>query len=64
MNAQNMLCPSPVTIGIDWADSKHDVFERYPDGSIRQLQIASSPEGVGEWLLGLRSTFENISVTT
>lgn len=55
MNAQNMLFSYAVTIGIDWADAKHDVFERYPDGSVRQLQIASSPEAVWEWLLVLRS---------
>jgi transposase len=55
MKAQDILCPYTVTIGIDWADSKHDVFERYLDGSICQHEIASAPEAVREWLWALRS---------
>ena len=47
--------PYSVTIGIDWADSKHDVFERHLDGLIYQHQIATAPEAVGEWLAALRS---------
>jgi hypothetical protein len=54
MKAQDILCPYTATIGIDWADSKHDVFERYVDGSICQHQIASTPEAVGQWLWALR----------
>ncbi|HEY1478127.1 MAG TPA: hypothetical protein VGF37_10635 [Chthoniobacterales bacterium] len=54
MKAQDILCLYTATIGIDWADSKHDVFERYLDGSICQHQIASTPEAVGEWLWALR----------
>ena len=55
MKTQDLLCPYTVTIGIDWADSKHDVFERYLDGSIYQHQIASAPEAVREWLWAVRS---------
>ena len=55
MKAQDLLCPYTVTIGIDWADAKHDVFERYLDGSICQHHIASAPEAIGEWLWALRS---------
>jgi hypothetical protein len=55
MKAQDTICPYTVTIGIDWADSKHDIFEHYLDGTICQHQIASAPEAVGEWLRALCS---------
>lgn len=44
-----------VTVGIDWADLKHDVFERHPDGSLHHQQISSSPEAITNWLFALRS---------
>jgi len=44
-----------VTVGIDWADLKHDVFERHPDGSLHHQQISSSPEAITDWLFALRS---------
>jgi Transposase len=55
MKAQDTLPHYSVTIGIDWADSKHDVFERYLDGLICQHQIASAPEAVEKSLQALCS---------
>jgi Transposase len=53
-----MSKPSPtyaVTVGIDWADLKHDVFEGHPDGSLHHQQINSSAEAISDWLFALRS---------
>jgi hypothetical protein len=53
-----MSNPTPaytVTVGIDWADLKHDVFERHSDGSLHHQQISSSPEAISNWLFALRS---------
>ena len=53
-----MSNPSPayaLTVGIDWADLKHDVFERHPDGSLHHQQINSSAEAITDWLFALRS---------
>ena len=44
------------TVGIDWADQKHDVFVRFANGECSRRKIASRPEAVREWLLELRST--------
>ena len=35
-----------VTVGIDWADLRHDVFERHPDGTLHHQQISSSAEAI------------------
>jgi transposase len=51
----NPTPPYAVTVGIDWADLKHDVFERHPDGSLHRQQISSSPEAITNWLFALRS---------
>ena len=56
--SKSMANPTPayaVTVGIDWADLKHDVFERHPDGSLHHQQISSSPEAITNWLFALRS---------
>jgi hypothetical protein len=43
------------TVGIDWADRKHDVFVRLANGSSYRRKIGSRPEAIQEWLLELRS---------
>jgi transposase len=43
------------TVGIDWADQKHDVFVRFANGDSYQRKIHSRPEAIQEWLLELRS---------
>ena len=42
-------------VGIDWADQKHDVFVRFAAGDCYRRKIASRPELIRAWLLGLRS---------
>ena len=49
-------------VGIDWADLKHDVFERHPDGSLHHQQISSSPEAITDWLFALRSVSDRVAV--
>ena len=43
------------TVGIDWADQKHDVFVRFTNGNSYRRKIDSRPEAIQEWLLELRS---------
>lgn len=43
------------TVGIDWADQKHDVFVRFTNGDSYRRKIDSRPEAIQEWLLELRS---------
>ena len=39
------------TIGLDWADRKHDLWVRPADGSAAQhLQLAQKPEALHEWV--------------
>src|ERR1700716_2452678 len=47
------------TVGIDWADQKHDVFVRFANGNSSRRKIDSRPEAIQEWLLELelRSAF-------
>ena len=54
-----MDIPSPfpykATVGIDWADQKHDVFVRFAKGDSYRRKIDARPEAIQEWLLELRS---------
>ena len=43
------------TVGIDWADQKHDGFVRFANGNSYRRKIDSRPEAIQEWLLELRS---------
>lgn len=43
------------TVGIDWADQKHDLFVRLYDGRCYSRQIVSRPESIQEWLFELRA---------
>jgi transposase len=43
------------TVGIDWADQKHDVFVRFMNGDSYRRKIGSRPEAIQEWLLEMRS---------
>ena len=47
--------PYKATVGIDWADQKHDVFVRFANGDSYRRKIDSRPEALQEWLLELRS---------
>jgi hypothetical protein len=48
--------PYRATVGLDWADQKHDVFVRFANGDSYRRTIDSRPEAIQEWLLELRST--------
>jgi len=48
--------PYQATVGLDWADQKHDVFVRFANGDSYRRTIDSRPEAIQEWLLELRST--------
>ena len=48
--------PYQATVGLDWADQKHDVFVRFANGDSYRRKIDSRPEAIQEWLLELRST--------
>jgi hypothetical protein len=51
------------TVGIDWADRKHDVFVRFANGSSHRRKIGSRPEAIQEWLFELRSACAEGKIT-
>lgn len=47
------------TIGLDWADQKHDLWIRPADGSKSEhLRLEQSPEALHEWAAKLRKRFD------
>jgi hypothetical protein len=43
-----------VSIGLDWADKKHDICEQAVDNFKRQFKIIShTPEAIDEWIVAL-----------
>ena len=48
------------TIGLDWADQKHDLWVRPADGGKAQhLRLEQTPEALHEWVAKLRERFGN-----
>jgi transposase len=48
------------TIGLDWADQKHDLWIRPADGAkAHHLQLEHTPEALHEWVAKLRERFGN-----
>jgi transposase len=48
------------TVGLDWADQKHDLWLRPSDGSkAEHLQLEQSPEALHEWVAKMRERFGN-----
>ena len=48
------------TIGLDWADQKHDLWIRPADGGKAQhLRLEQTPEAIHEWVAKLRERFAN-----
>lgn len=48
------------TIGLDWADRKHDLWLRPIDGSkAEHLQLEQTPEALHEWVAKMRERFGN-----
>jgi len=49
-----------VTIGLDWADQKHDLWLQPADGSkAEHLQLEQTPEALHGWVAKLRERFGN-----
>lgn len=54
----NTIDTYKATIGLDWADQKHDLWIRAADGSKPQhLQLEQTPEAVHGWIAQLRQRF-------
>jgi transposase len=51
----NPQIPYQATVGIDWADQKHEVCVRFCDGKFDYQTISSRPEAIQQWLFELRS---------
>ncbi len=48
------------TIGLDWADQKHDLWIQPADGSkAEHRQLEHTPEALHEWVAKLRERFGN-----
>lgn len=48
------------TIGLDWADQKHDLWLRPADGSkAEHIQLEQTPEALHEWAAKMRQRFAN-----
>lgn len=48
------------TIGLDWADQKHDLWIHPADGDqAKHLQLQQTPEALHEWVAQLRQRFGN-----
>lgn len=55
MNTANNFA---ATMGLDWADQKHDLWLRPADGSKAEpLQLEQTPEALHEWVAKLRERF-------
>jgi len=56
----NAITDFAATIGLDWADRKHDLWLQPADGSKAQhLQLEQTPEALHEWIAKLRDRFGN-----
>jgi transposase len=56
----NTLTNFAATIGLDWADQKHDLWLQPADGSKSEhLQLPQTPEALHEWVVKLRERFGN-----
>lgn len=57
---KNTTTDFAATIGLDWADQKHDLWIRPADGSKAQhLRLEQTPEALHEWVAKLRERFDN-----
>lgn len=60
MQNLNTMTNFAATIGLDWADQKHDLWIHPSDGSKAQhLQLEQTPEALHEWVAQLRQRFDN-----
>jgi transposase len=57
MNATSLL-EFAATVGLDWADKKHDLWLRPAEGSQAQhLRLEQTPEALHEWVAKMRERF-------
>lgn len=53
-------CEFAATIGLDWADRKHDVWIRSADGTKTEcMGLEQTPEALQEWIANMRERFGN-----
>ena len=51
------------TIGLDWADQKHDLWLQPADGSrAEHLRLEQTPETLHEWVAKMRTRFESAKI--
>src|SRR6266851_6115667 len=56
----NAMTKFAATIGLDWADQKHDLWIQPADGSkAEHRQLEHTPEALHEWVAKLRERFGN-----
>ena len=57
---KSKLTDFAATLGLDWADQKHDLWIQPADGSKAQhLRLEQTPEAIHEWVAKLRERFGN-----
>src|SRR6266566_2978242 len=47
------------TIGLDWADKKHDLWLCPEGGQAQHFKLEQTPEALHEWVAKLREQFNN-----
>jgi erythromycin esterase-like protein len=56
----NTLAEFKATLGLDWADQKHDVWIHPSDGSkAERVRVEQTPEALHEWVARLRQRYGN-----
>jgi transposase len=56
----NTLTKFAATIGLDWADQKHDLWLRPAEGSkAEHVRLEQTPEALHEWVAKMRERFDN-----
>ena len=59
MNIMTNATDFAATVGLDWADKKHDLWLRPADGSkAEHLQLEQTPEALHEWVAKMRERFD------
>ena len=62
---KSKLTDFAATLGLDWADQKHDLWIQPADGSKAQhLRLEQTPEAIHEWVAKMRERFGNRRVAS
>jgi transposase len=60
INIMNNATDFAATVGLDWADKKHDLWLRPADGAkAEHLRLEQTPEALHEWVAKIRQRFGN-----